>query len=72
MKRVEEMIISLLHSLLYLSEDFADSLNQSQLHRGISSLTSENVLSLYRLACELTSDQEEFRSINSEKIISSF
>ena len=66
------MIVFLLYDLLYLSEDFAGSLNQSQLHGGISSLTSENVLSFYRLACEFTSGQEEFRSINLEKIISDF
>ena len=72
MEKMKEMIASLLHSLLYLSEDFADPLDQSQFYRGISSLTPENVLSLYELTCEFASGQEEFRSINLGKIISDF
>ena len=66
MKKVKKMIAFLLHDLLYLSEDVAGPLNQSQFHEGISNLTPENILLLYRLACELAykPDQEEFRSIN--------
>ena len=64
MKGMKEIIISFFHGLLYLSEDFADSLNQSQLHKGISSLISEDILSLYEFACELASNQEEFRLID--------
>ena len=77
MEGVEEMIASLLHGLLYLSEDFAGPLDQSQLHEGISSLTPEEILSLYGLAGGLACEhrmpgQEEFRSIDWEKIISGF
>ena len=66
MKEMKEMIVSFLHSLLYLSEDFAGPLDQSQLHEGISSLTPEDILSLYKLACGLACEpgQEEFRSID--------
>ena len=67
MKKVKEMIVSLLHSLLHLSDHSAGPLNQSQLHEGIFNLTSEEILLLYKLACELV--MPDFRSIDWEKII---
>ena len=70
MKKVEEMITSLLHSLLHLSDHSAGSLNQSQLHEGISNLMSEEILLLYRLACELA--MPGLRSIDWEKVIQGF
>ena len=72
MKGVEEMIASFLHNLLHLSDHSAGPLNQSQLHEGISSLTLKEILSLYELAYGLAYKQEEFRSIDWEKIISGF
>ena len=62
MERVEEMIAFLLHGLLHLSDHSAGPLDQSQFHEGISNLTSEEILSLYKLACGLA--MPDFRSID--------
>ena len=77
MKEVKEMIASLLHSLLHFSDHSADSLNQFQLHENISDHMPEEILSLYGLACGLACEhrmpgQEEFRSIDWEKIVRGF
>ena len=70
MERMEEMIVSLFYDLLHLSDHSAGSLNQSQLHESISNLISEEILSLYELACELI--MPDLRSIDWEKVIQGF
>ena len=70
MEGVKEMIVSLLHGLLHLSDHSAGPLDQSQLHEGISNLTPEEILSLYGLACGLA--MPGLRSIDWEKVIQGF